>query len=366
MGKSPDMTAILREMADETRRMTKAASLLAKIRDADVEIATAPKAEIWRDGKVSLHRYDTPEGVERRTGPVLLAYGLIGRYTMADLQPDRSLVRKLLLLGVDLYVVDWGHPRRADQHLRIDDYVTWFLDDCVEAIRTETEADKVSLLGICEGGTFCAIYAALFPEKIAKLITTITPIDFHADILDPNPGHGFINLWSRNLGTTEIDALLKIHGNLPGMFMGSVFQAITPVRTMTKYNRDLVDAAQDRDKLLNFLRMEKWIADRPDHPGAAARQWLVDLYRDNRLAKGTFEVNGQPVDLSCLKLPILNIFATQDHIIPPPCAQALGVLSGTDDYSEIAVEGGHVGLFVSRKSQGIVGQGIMDWLVARP
>jgi polyhydroxyalkanoate synthase len=36
---------------------------------------------------------------------------------MADLQEDRSLVRNLLKLGVDLYVVDWDSPSRADRWL---------------------------------------------------------------------------------------------------------------------------------------------------------------------------------------------------------------------------------------------------------
>ena len=62
--------------------------------------------------KVTLHHYDPLPGVEIKTGPVLIVYGLVGRYTMADLQEDRSLVRNLLKRGVDLWVVDWG-TRRA-------------------------------------------------------------------------------------------------------------------------------------------------------------------------------------------------------------------------------------------------------------
>ena len=79
--------------------------------------------------------------------------------------------------------------------------------------------------------------------------------------------------------------------------MASVFQLMTPVRTMTKYNLDLLDVVEDDKKLLNFLRMEKWLADRPHHPGAAARQWLIELYKENRLVKGTFELGGEAVDL---------------------------------------------------------------------
>ena len=71
--------------------------------------------------------------------------------------------------------------------------------------------------------------------------------------------------------------------------MGSVFSMMTPMRTLTKYNLDLLEVMDDKKKLLNFLRMEKWIADRPHHPGEAAKQWLKDLYQDNKLVKGELE-----------------------------------------------------------------------------
>ena len=73
----------------------------------------------------------------------------------------------------------------------------------------------------------------------------------------------------------------------------------------------------DEKKLLNFLRMEKWLADRPDHPGEAAKQWLKDLYQANQLVKGEFQLDGKLVDLKKITMPVLNIFAQEDHIIPP-------------------------------------------------
>ena len=54
-----------------------------------------------------------------------------------------------------------------------------------------------------------------------------------------------------------------------------------------------------------------------------------------------------------------------DHIIPPDCSRALGAKIGSRDYTEIPLPGGHVGLFVSSKSQGKLSQSIADWLVAR-
>ena len=43
-------------------------------------------------------------------------------------------------------------------------------------------------------------------------------------------------------------------------------------------------------------------------------------------------------------------------------AQALKSHVGTKDYTELPLPGGHVGVFVSGKSQGILGKNIYGWL----
>ncbi len=356
---------VAREAMEFSRKFLHGVEALSKIREQDVDVGATPKDLIFQQDKVTLYQYRGLDDVESVTGPVLVVYGLIGRYTMADLQEDRSLVRNLLGRGVDLYVVDWGHPSRADQNLTLDDYVDWYLDDCVDEIRARAGVDQITLLGICEGGVFSTLYAAQHPDKIKNLILTITPIDFHGDKKDADDTHGFINLWTRNLSEEDIGRLIEAFGNLPGELMASVFQMMTPVRTLTKYNIDLLEAASDEKRLLNFLRMEKWLADRPHHPGAAARQWLIELYKENRLVEGNFELSGKIIDLANLTMPVLNVYAQQDHIIPPPCSKALKNFVGTGDYTELALPGGHVGVYVSGKSQGIVGSGVFDWLMAR-
>jgi polyhydroxyalkanoate synthase len=147
--------------------------------------------------------------------------------------------------------------------------------------------------------------------------------------------------------------------------MSYVFAQMTPGATLSKYNVGLLDTFDDEKKLLNFLRMEKWIADRPHHPGEAAKQLLVNLYKNNELIRGEFQLAGRTVDLRDIKVPVLNVFAKDDHIIPPKTTQALRAAVGTRDYSEIGLDGGHVGVFVSGKSQGILGKGIHDWLRQR-
>ena len=360
-----DPMQVAQQFADFTQRLLHGGELLRSLKDRDVQIATTPKTEVFRQDKTTLYHYKPM--VERTVPtPVLVVYGLIGRYTMADLQEDRSLIRNLLLQGVDLYAVDWGNPTRGDRWLTIDDYVDGYLEDCVEFICRKEGIDSINVLGICEGGVFTLCHAALHPDRVKNLIVTITPVDFHVDQAEGRTDHGFINLWTRSLMPEDVDRLIEANGNLPGELMSFVFSTMTPLSSLTKYNLGLLDIADDEKKLLNFLRMEKWLADRPHHPGEAAKQWLKDLYQQNKLVKSQFELGGRKVALANITMPVLNVYAKEDHIIPPQCSRALAACVGTEDYSEIGLAGGHVGVFVSGKSQGVLGKGIVDWLRERP
>ena len=359
-----DPTQTTKEFTELASRLVRGGELLSSVKDRDVEVGTAPKKEVFRIDKTTLYHYE-PVAAKTVNVPVLVAYGLVGRYTMADLQEDRSLIRNLLAQGVDLYAVDWGEPSRVDRWLTLDDYVDDYLAACVEHICEAHALDQITLLGICEGGVFTVCFAALHPHRVKNLIVTITPIDFHADQSGGPPEHGFINLWTRSLTKEDIDRLIEANGNLPGELMSFVFSQMTPLASLTKYNLGMLDVMDDEKKLMNFLRMEKWLQDRPHHPGEAAKQWLKDLYQDNKLVKNEFVLSGRKVELPQITMPVLNVYAENDHIIPPQTSRALGDHVGTDDYTEIGLPGGHVGVFVSGKSQGVVGKGITDWLRER-
>src|SRR5947199_9113657 len=123
--------------------------------------------------------------------------------------------------------------------------------------------------------------------------------------------------------------------------MSFVFSTMTPLSSLTKYNLGLLDVIDDEKKLLYFLRIEKWIADRPDHPGEAAKQWLKDLYQQNKLVKNEWELDGRKVDLGNITMPVLNVYAKDDHIIPPATSRAIGGKVRSSDYKELGLPGGH-------------------------
>jgi len=356
--------SVAQELETARDKLARGLKKLAQLSEDDLAIATVPRDEVWREDMVRLYRcrpvVDKPHGV-----PILITYALVGRFQMIDLEADRSLVRKLLASGFDVYFIDWGLPTRAQRWLTIDDYVSGYLNDCVDVVRERSGSAQVNLLGICQGGVFTICYAALFPDKVRNLALTVTPIDFHGDKDEPQSGSGYMNQWARALTPEDIDDLVDAYGTAPGSMVGFAFLMMNPVSNLTKYTIDLVDVLDDDAKLLNFLRMERWIADRPDHPGEVVRQWFKDLYQDNKLIRNELQLGAHKVDLRNVRMPVLNIYATGDTIIPVSCSKGVGNHFGTDDYSEVAVPGGHIGTFVGGKAQKILAPTLAEWFQKR-
>ena len=353
----------LNELAQFSTRAAKAAALLSEIRNEDVDVAATPREEVHRIGGRRLYRIalDAPKRVAT---PVMVIYAMVGRWTILDLQQDRSFLRSLAEGGCEIYVLDWGHPTPADQFDDFDDLINLYMDECVDVVCDRHKIPAINLLGVCQGGVLSLCYTALHPEKVRNLVTCVAPVDFHADRSDERVDRGFMNVWTRNLEAEDIDLLVDTMGNVPGEVGGAMFSLMTPFRSLAKYNLTLLEVGQDRDKLMNFLRMEKWLADRPDHTGASARQWLKDLYQQNKLAKGELEIGGKRVDLTAITMPVLNIYTETDHIIPAPASRALRDKVGSRDYTEAPIPGGHIGVFVSR-AQAKLREQIVGWLEKR-
>lgn len=356
--------SIAKELSDAGEKLARGMKKLAAIAEEDLAIATVPRDEVYREDMVRMYRCK-PQVNKLHKFPIIITYALVGRFQMIDLEADRSLVRKLVASGFDVYFIDWGFPGRAQRFLTIDDYVSGYIDHCVEVARKLSRAPKVNLLGVCQGGVFSTCYAAMFPEKVKNLALTVTPIDFHGDKKEPQTGAGYMNQWTRALSARDIDDMVEAYGSAPGAMVGLAFLMMNPISNLTKYTIDLVDVLDDDAKLLSFLRMERWIADRPDHPGEVLRQWVKDLYQDNKLIRNELVLGDRKVDLRDITMPVLNIYATGDTIIPVSCSKDVGAYFGTKDYTEVAVPGGHIGTFVGGKAQKILAPTLAEWFKRR-
>jgi polyhydroxyalkanoate synthase len=340
------------ELEDINRKLVKGIEILTTI--PDVEVEPTPKELVFEEDKMRLYHYLPGEELSCPT-PILICYALVNRQYMMDLQSDRSLIRNLLGRGLDIYIIDWGYPDHGDRYVTMEDYVDVYLDDCVDVVRERTGCEKINLLGVCQGGTFAIIYSALFPEKIRNLITMVAPVDFHTT-------DGLLNVWSQHM---NIDNMVDTMGIIPGDFMNVGFLMLKPFQLMVDKYVGLMDNLDDPATVTNFVRMEKWIFDSPAQAGEAYRKFLKDLYQENKLAKGELEMGGRLVDLKKIDMPLLNIYATEDHLVPPASSIPLNELVGSEDKTLYGFPGGHIGIYVSSRSQKELAPKVSQWLVER-
>lgn len=309
---------------------------------------------VYSEDKITLYRYRSR--TKKQIGPpMLISYALVNRPYMMDLQEDRSVLRGLLDLGVDVYLIDWGYPDANDSHITLADYIQGYLGNCVDFIRADRGVEKINLLGVCQGGAFSLTYTALNQDKIKNLITMITPVDFHTP-------ENLLSRWAREM---DVDEVVDAFGNFPGELLNWTYMAIRPFRQSAQKYIGLVDALERPKYLENFLRMEQWVFDTPDQAGTAFRQFSQWYFQENRLVEGKVELNGERVDLANIDVPVLNIYAQDDHLIPPSASKVLpGYISSTD-YTEVAFKGGHIGIYVSSSAQQRIPPTIADWLAER-
>lgn len=320
----------------------------------DVEYGATAREEVWRDGKVVLYRFRGERAPTARV-PLLIVYALVNRPYMVDLQDDKSLVRGLLERGEDVYVLDWGYPDRSDRYLELEDYIQRYIGGAVDHLRGEYRLDAINLLGICQGGAFSLCYSALNRDKVKNLITMVTPVDFHTS-------DNMLGNWTRGL---DVDLFVDTLGNVPADVMNWCYLTLKPWRLFVQKYVGLVDVLDDQKALEDFLRMEKWIFDSPDQAGEAFRQFVKQFYQGNGFVKGGIDIGGRRVDLRNVDMPVLNIYAEQDHLVPPASSKAMADLVGSDDYSEVSFKGGHIGIYVSSRAQREVPTAIHDWLGQR-
>ena len=287
--------------------------------------------------------------------PLVISYALINRYHILDIHPKKSWVRNLLDQGFDVYMVDWGTPTSMDKYLDFDDYVNGYLDSYVEYVKNESSSEKISLQGYCTGATLATTYAALHPENIQNFIVTAPVIDGWKDTT-------VISNLARHV---DVDNMVETIGNMPPEFMYYCFSVLKPFEQgIEKYVNFFknIDNSQFVD---SFLRVEKWLDDTPPIPGELFRQWIKYIYQENLLIQNKMTIDGSPVDLTEITMPMFTQVAVGDHLVSPECSMPLHYAVASKDKTLRIYPTGHVGMIASSMSQKRILPELGRWLAEK-
>ena len=341
-----------RAMTDWNKRFAAeiAKSGSTSIGDLNGDIEQTPSEIVYTKDRVKLLHY-TPITKSSVHVPLLVVCALVNRYYIVDLQRNRSVIRRYLERGIDVYVIDWGDPAPSDRYETIGDEVD-YIDAMVDVIRKRPGLQKVNVHGYCMGGTLSVIYASMHPEKIKSLVVQAAPIDFSTD-------EGILNLWARHIDTDEV---VDAFGNVPASFMNLGFLLVNPVGLMIDKYVKFYEKINDKDHAENFLRMEKWVFDTPDVPGESYRQFLKDLFQKNLLVKGELVVNDARVSLKHLRAPLLSLVADNDTLVPPNSSVPLNDLVSSRVKKIMRYPTGHVGLCVSKNAHKEFWPQVANWI----
>jgi polyhydroxyalkanoate synthase len=344
--------SVAEEVKETYRKLEKAKNILHTA--GDIEVGQTPHEVLAETRAYRLLHYQQMVSKTAKT-PILVVYALINRSYVLDLQSDKSWVKSLLTQGFDVYLIDWKTPTSADKYVTFDDYVNCYIEDCVNIVLKKDKVDKLTLHGYCMGATMSTMYTTLHQERVRNLAVIAPVVDTEKDTT-------VIGNLAKNM---DVDKMVSVIGNLPSEQLYACYSALKPFKQGVNKYFNLVQNIDNDQFVGNFLRIEKWLYDTPPIAGETFRQWIADIYQKNLFVKNELKLRGELIDLSKIKVPLLNIVADEDHLVSPQCSAPLNDVVSSTDKRLMRFHTGHVGLIASLYSQNNVLPKVGQWLKAR-
>ncbi|MBI5318983.1 alpha/beta fold hydrolase [Bradyrhizobium sp.] len=289
---------------------------------------------------------------QRHSGQPVLICGPFALHTtlIADFAPGHSIIERLQQSGLDrVFLTDWRSASPDMRYLAIDQYLA-DLNVAVDEI-----GYPVDLIGLCQGGWLSLVYAARFPEKVRRLVLAGTPVDLSVDsglarLVGSTPQAAFEGIVESGGGIVKGEHILRLWSRASD--------------TDTVLQRNLSQAGVvDQELLARFMR---WHDETVDLPGTYFLQVVGWIFRENRIANGTFVALGRAVRPGDVKVPVFLLAGSDDEIVPAPQAMATASRLGTPaiDIERAVVPSSHLGLYLGSQTLAVAWPRIAGWLQA--
>ncbi|WP_435104497.1 alpha/beta fold hydrolase [Arhodomonas sp. AD133] len=324
------------------------AQILADARERGLDTTLAQPYEVVADTPLyRLRRYAGGDG-----RPLLIIYSLVNRPELLDLSPRRSVITALRD-SRPVYLLDWRDPTPMDRFRGLADYVFEGVGDALARVHRHS-GQTAHVAGVCQGGYLALCYLGMYPDAAASFIALATPVD----------GATADDALSRIAARVNLAAVEAGERNVRASELNWAFASLRPFPLLLDRYRQLPQLEGNDTALGEFLRMERWMYGGPDQALVAFVEFIRALYRDNALIHGTLNLREHRARLDRLNLPVFNVAAEADHLVPPAAARALrGHVRGA--YQEHILPGGHLGVFVSRSAHSMLYPTMTQWLNAQ-
>ena len=298
-------------------------------------VAITPGRVVLRNRIMELIQY-APTTPTVHPEPVLIVPAWIMKYYVLDLSPANSLIRHLVDRGFTVFAISWKNPTGADRDLGMDDYEKLGVRTALEAIGRIVPRARIHATGYCLGGTMLAIAAAALGRDGRSPLQTLTLLAAQTDFTAP----GELGLFIDESQVASLEQLMARRGYLDKKQMQRTFQMLR--------SNDLIWSYRVHSQLLGERRpvtdLMAWNADGTRLPERMHAEYLRGMFLDNALARGEWRVDGRPINLADIRVPIFNVGTVQDHVAPWRSVFKLHALTDAEQTFVLTAGGHNVGI----------------------
>ena len=314
-------------------------------------IAITPGRVVLRNRLMELIQY-TPTTDTVRAEPVLLVPAWIMKYYVLDLSPQNSLIKYLVDSGFTVFAISWKNPDGDDRDLGMNSYDELGVRAALDAVRKIVPGARVHAAGYCLGGTMLSITAAALGRNGDRALQTMSLFAAQTDFTDP----GELALFVDEGQVHFLENLMARRGYLDKRQMKRTFQMLR--------SNDLIWSYRFYNYLLGerqpMTDLMAWNADGTRLPQRMHVEYLRGLFLRNALAHGEWMVDGVPINLDDIRVPIFSVGAIQDHVAPWRSVYKLNALTDADQ-TFVLTSGGHNVGIVNPPGQPKSNYRIRDW-----
>lgn len=286
---------------------------------------------VFSNALIELIQYE-PATARVRPEPILIVPAWIMKYYILDLSPHNSLIRYLTEQGHTVFCISWRNPGEEMREVPFDAYRSEGLMAALDQVTRICGGEKVHVCGYCLGGTLLAVAAAAMARDEDDRLASLALLAAQSDFSEP----GEIEVFISEDQIAALEQGMESKGYLDGRQMGAAFALLRSRELIWgRFIRNYWLGERDRPNDLMA-----WNSDTTRMPARMHSEYLRAMFLGNDLAEGRYAVEGAPVSLGDIKVPLFVVSTETDHVAPWRSVYKLSHLTPAE-FTFVLTSGGH-------------------------